>query len=278
MKQFKQQINPFFPTHTQNEHVSRVQYVVVHDDKLLLNGEHKTWTEEQLDPSIDMAETLVLGYWEDREYRLIDVSKQLNLKNIDENSLMGLRHIALNLEDHEYAICASALQLKHWMDKHQYCGCCGSKLNMREDERAMECLDCGNREYPKVHPCVIVRVIKDDKILLCRSHHFPEGLYSHVAGFIEPGESAEKAVYREVIEETGVTVKNIQYLGSQSWPFPSQIMLAFCAEYESGDIQVDGVEVEDAKWWTLEELPDRPKHFSISSWLFEEFLQSENKN
>jgi NADH pyrophosphatase NudC (nudix superfamily) len=190
---------------------------------------------------------------------------------------ISIRDVAGGISEINYSILSMAAQIGHWLAKHQFCGCCGNSMTRSATERALVCRQCDNREYIKVHPCVIVKVTKGAQILLCRSPHFRPGLFSNVAGFIEPGEHAEKAVWREVKEETNISIKNIRYLGSQTWPFPSQIMLAFEAEYESGDIQVDGVEVVEANWFEREhvekEFQDLIKGFSISGWLVKKYLK-----
>ncbi len=276
--QFKQQLNHFFPNHQCSAQAIERRYIVVAKDKLAwLNG--KLWMSAgEAEHFADIHTSLVMGQESGIEYHCVD-AENLNITSYPEAiEWLGLRALAPDFDDVQYALAASALQLSHWRFKHKFCGCCGEKLTVRSDERAMSCTVCGNREYPKVHPCIIVRVLNQHgEILLARSPHFKPGLYSNVAGFIEPGESAEKAVYREVVEEVGIRVKNIRYLGSQSWPFPSQIMLAFEAEYDSGDIQVDGVEIEDAQWWSLNELPSLPNNFSISGWLIQSYIDA-NQN
>jgi NAD+ diphosphatase len=120
---------------------------------------------------------------------------------------------------------------------------------------------------------MIVAVERDDQILLARSPHFPAGIYSVLAGFVEPGESAEEAVTREVMEEAGVHVSNIRYFGSQPWPFPHSLMLGFRADYESGDIRIAEPEIEDARWFRADEMPSfLPGRISISQWLIHDFL------
>ena len=128
--------------------------------------------------------------------------------------------------------------------------------------------------YPRLAPAMIVAVEKGDQILLGRSPHFPPGIMSVLAGFVEPGESAEEAVRREVFEETSILVKNVEYFSSQAWPFPNSLMLGFRAEYESGEIEVDGVEVTEADWFSARDMPHFfPGRVSISQWLIHDFLK-----
>jgi NAD+ diphosphatase len=127
--------------------------------------------------------------------------------------------------------------------------------------------------YPRISPCIIVLVARGEEMLLARSAHFSPEVYSTLAGFIEPGESAEEAVHREILEEVGVHVKNVRYFSSQPWPFPDSLMLAFTADYESGEISIDPKEIEDAKWYGPENLPKLPTTFSIARALIEQHLR-----
>ena len=131
--------------------------------------------------------------------------------------------------------------------------------------------------YPKISPCIITLVTREDEILLERNKFFPENWYSTLAGFIEAGETAEDALKREVMEEVNIAVKNIKYFGSQPWPFPSQLMLGFFCEYESGEIKVEEAELEDAKWFKINDLPNIPPKLSISGQLISSYLEDHLK-
>jgi NAD+ diphosphatase len=167
-----------------------------------------------------------------------------------------------------------ARQLEHWRSTHIFCGHCGSKTLDQQEERAKICPDCRFISYPELSPCIIVLVTRRSDLLLARSPHFRPGIYSTLAGFIEPGESVENAVYREIKEEVGLSVKNIRYILSQPWPFPNSLMLGFLAEYESGEIVIDPIEIEDAQWFKPSELPKLPSPLSISRLLIEKHLSS----
>jgi NAD+ diphosphatase len=152
-------------------------------------------------------------------------------------------------------------------------------MNKHDTERAMHCECNGMLVYPKISPCIIVLVTKEDDLLLAHNKNFPGKFYSTLAGFIEPGETAEDAIHREVEEEVSIRVKNIKYYGSQSWPFPSQLMLGYHAEYESGEIQPDGEEIDEADWFNHLDLPAVPTgNISISGRLIEHFLDSKKNN
>jgi NAD+ diphosphatase len=128
--------------------------------------------------------------------------------------------------------------------------------------------------YPRLSPAMIVAVERGNEILLARSAHFPPGIFSVLAGFVEPGESAEEAVIREVFEETAIVVKDVRYFGSQPWPYPNSLMLGFTAAYESGEINTENDEIEAAGWYAAAELPSTfPGSISISQWLLNDFIE-----
>jgi NAD+ diphosphatase len=144
------------------------------------------------------------------------------------------------------------------------------------DERAMCCDSCTTAIYPRIAPCIIVLVTRGEELLLARNVNFPRPMYSTLAGFIEAGESAEETLIREVREEVGIEVGNLSYFHSQSWPFPSQLMLGFFAEYVSGEIVCDPAEIADARWFHYRELPPTPPASSISGQLIEHYVNTLN--
>jgi len=143
----------------------------------------------------------------------------------------------------------------------------------RNTELAKQCPSCNFISYPRLSPAVIMSVVRDDKILLARSPHFPTGMYSTLAGFVEPGETLEEAVYREVLEEVAIKVHNIQYVASQPWPFPHSLMIGFTSTYVSGEIHIAEDELEDAGWFAANELPVLPSRISISRLLINNFIK-----
>lgn len=185
---------------------------------------------------------------------------------------LGLRETFGVLPDPFSGVAGLAVQLVDWERTHRFCGVCATPMVRAEEDRAMGCPACGHRCYPRVAPAVMVRVLRDDAILLARSPRFPEGLFSVLAGFVEPGETLEQTIHREVWEEVGVRVDNLQYLASQSWPFPHSLMIAFSAEYRSGEIRVDGEEIVHADWFTVDRLPRLPGKISIARRLIDDYL------
>lgn len=185
---------------------------------------------------------------------------------------VGVRELNGLLEETLSALAGKAVHIMEWDRNTLFCGRCGSETSLKKEERAKMCPECGFTAFPKISPAIIVLIEKGDKLLLARSPHFPPGRYSIIAGFVEPGESIEQAVVREVMEEVGIGIKNIRYYGSQPWPFPDSLMLGFTAEFSEGEIIVDGVEIEDAGWFTIDEIPDIPGNTSISGKLIRHFI------
>jgi NAD+ diphosphatase len=185
-----------------------------------------------------------------------------------------LRPLFETLPEGMFWIAARAFQIMHWDRTHQYCGRCGHPTQQLPRERAKVCPECGLTSYPRISPAIIVAVVKDRQLLLAHASRFPEGLYSVIAGFVEPGETFEECVRREVKEEVGIDVKDIQYFGSQPWPFPDSLMVAFTAHYAGGDIHVDGIEVTEAGWFTADNLPAIPGKISVARKLIDWFVKN----
>jgi NAD+ diphosphatase len=176
----------------------------------------------------------------------------------------GLRALFAKLDDNLFALAGRALQLVDFDRTHQFCGRCGTPTRLREHEHGRECPACSLIAYPRVAPAIMCLVKRDDQILLGRSPHFPPGMYSALAGFVEPGETLEQCVAREVREETGIIIALPRYFASQPWPFPHSLMIAFVADYAGGELAPDLSEIEDANWFKLDALPKLPAKISIS--------------
>jgi len=186
----------------------------------------------------------------------------------------GLRQLFGLIDEELFRISGFAIQIMNWDQKHQYCGRCGTPTEIESDERAKICPKCGFVNFPRISPAIIVAVLKDNQILLARSPRFPHKLYSVIAGFVEPGETLEECVKREVREEIGIQTKNIRYFGSQSWPFPNSLMIAFTADYAHGKIKIDKTEIVDAGWFRANNLPLVPDKVSISRRLIDWFIKT----
>jgi NAD+ diphosphatase len=179
-------------------------------------------------------------------------------------SALGLRDLFGMVETALAALSGRAWQILEWDRNHRYCSRCGTPTEPRVDERARACPSCGHTSYPPVTPAVMILVTRGRELLLARKPAFPAGRYSALAGFVEPGETLEDTVIRETREEVGVEIRDIRYFGSQPWPFPHSLMIAFTAEYASGELRPDGVEIEEAGWFDPQRLPKLPPPISIS--------------
>jgi len=169
-----------------------------------------------------------------------------------------------------------AKQIVEWHRDHQFCGQCGKTTIASENDRSRMCQECNQTYYPRLSPSIIALITRGEEVLLAKNARARGNFYSTLAGFIEPGESIEEAVHREVYEEVGVRIKDLQYYGSQSWPFPNSLMLGFHAEYDSGELVLQEDEIVDAQWFDYRNLPNRPAMFSISGWLIDDYIKRLN--
>jgi NAD+ diphosphatase len=187
-----------------------------------------------------------------------------------------LRSFFVLVESELWSIAGRAFQIIEWDRTTKFCGRCGTHTQQKTDERAKECPACGFTQYPRVTPAAIMLVWREregvKEFVLSRSPHFPKGMFSVQAGFVDAGESLEECVRREVFEETGLHVGALRYFGSQSWPFPHSLMVGFIAEYESGEIAVDGVELEEAAWYSVHSMPTMPPSASIARQMIDWFV------
>ncbi|WP_213880105.1 NAD(+) diphosphatase [Pseudomonas sp. dw_358] len=184
----------------------------------------------------------------------------------------GLRQFMMQGDLDIFNLLGYAAQIATWAREHRFCGSCGRAAVQIKGERAMHCDVCDLRAYPRISPSMIVLLTRGDEILLARSPRFVTGVYSTLAGFAEPGESAEQCLIREVREEVSLQVRNIQYKGSQCWPFPHSMMLGFHAEYAGGDIVPQADEIEDAQWFRVDALPPLPAGRSIARYLIDLYV------
>ncbi len=175
-----------------------------------------------------------------------------------------LRSLHGLLPDDLFALAGRAMQLLEWDQAHQYCGRCAHPTTPRKDERSRECPQCTLRAYPKLAPVIMVLVKRKNQILLARGPQSPSEMFSVLAGFVDPGETLEQAVHREVFEEVGLHVKNLSYHSSQSWPFSGALMIGFIADWAEGEITFNSNEIESASWYSQTELPMLPTPMSLA--------------
>ncbi len=177
----------------------------------------------------------------------------------------------------EWLVAGRAVQLVDWARTHRFCGRCAAPTEMSIGDRSMRCPACGLLAYPRLAPAMITLITKgdpgpDQQALLARGVQFRSPMYSCLAGFVEPGESLESAVVREVKEEVGVDITNVEYRGSQPWPFPHSLMIGFRARWTGGEIECDASEIVDAQWYTRDALPPIPPPISIARKLIDEWV------
>lgn len=234
-------------------------------------------TEGELS-QVNTDAVLRVGCVGEKQYSVAILSDNKLPGAVAEDQLVGLRSLlALVENEEEYCLLSTAAQLVSWYHSFIYCPRCATELDLHPHERAKICGSCGHHQYPRISPCIIVLVRKGEKCLLAHASKFASGRYSTLAGFIEAGESAEQAVHREIMEEVGIKVKNVRYCFSQSWPFPHSFMIGFMAEYESGEITPDGVEILHADWFEAENLPVLPPRFTIARRLINKYLDEIGK-
>ncbi|MCL4289118.1 MAG: NAD(+) diphosphatase [Thermoleophilia bacterium] len=186
--------------------------------------------------------------------------------------LMALRPLMLGLDEELAGVAGLAFQIVDWERTHRFCGACATPTELVAGERAKRCPACGLLAFPRVAPAVIARVTRGDEILLARGRRFPDPVYSVLAGFVDPGESLEQTVARELEEEVGIEVEDVRYFASQPWPFPHSLMVGFTARWAGGDLRVDPVELVDAGWFSRDALPLLPPPLSIARRLIDDWV------
>ena len=255
------------------------------NSKLILSSNNKIihhldqntycFSSDLFDQSILGNEILGIAKYGSSIICTIALNEKIIIQLLEENPQLishDLRQ-AFNLVDaSQFQLISRAIELSAWLRETKYCSLCGESTLYNIKEQAFGC-SCSNKIfYPSISPCIITLITNGNKVLLGRAKFFPKGLYSTLAGFIEAGETAEDALQREVFEEVGVYVENIRYFGSQSWPFPSQLMLGFYCQYKQGDIKVNSEELEDAQWFNIDNLPQVPPTTSISGKLIHSYI------
>ena len=241
-------------------------------DRLVIREGHELPTHEELDALGAAADPIYLGRLGDLP--CFAVPLESGLETGPGYTAAGLRELFGHLDPELHAVAGRAFQVAEWFRTHAFCGRCGAATQPLEEERARRCEGCGALYFPRINPAVIMLVERGDRMLLAQNRSFRGGFYSVLAGFVEPGESLEDAVEREVREEVGFEVGDVRYFGSQPWPFPSQLMIGFVARHVSGEIALDAHgEIADAGWFGRgDRLPPLPGRFSIARRLIDHFL------
>lgn len=215
-------------------------------------------------------DSLYLGLWQGLPCRLIETTEESALPAtfawaglLDESPQLSIDLLSLG---------GLGRMILHWQERSRFCGYCGQPTEWLANAWGKNCAACCNHSFPAIHPCAIVLVTRPGEVLLSRKANWAPNRYSLVAGFQDFGESLEETAIREVAEETAVRVGNLRYLGSQSWPFPSQVMVGFVADYIDGEIKVDTSELDDARWFPVDELPVLPPKRSIARYILDKVL------
>jgi len=204
-----------------------------------------------------------VGLFGDDYFRAAFVAE--DAEPVDGYAFTGLRKLWGRIDDNLLAVAGRAFQIAEWARTHRFCGACGSPMSRLPGERAMKCAKCGHSAYPRISPAMMVLVKRGPAILLAHNAAAPKGRMSALAGFVEPGESIEDTIHREVYEEVGLQVKDLRYFASQSWPYPHSLMIAFTAEYAGGDLKLAPDEIAEARWFGPgDKLPELSPGQSVS--------------
>lgn len=251
----------------------KTRWLIIQNNAFILINENDSFPENMdiLPLQSLFLRSFHLGVIEGVEYHCAELDTHVKIPPQFKTIL--LKQALSLIYPHQFAMGVKAYSVIHWDKNHQFCGRCGAATTHRTKNFDRTCTSCHLSFFPRISPSIIVLIYKDDHLLMARSPHFPEGVYALIAGFVDVGETLEEAVHREIQEEVGIKVKNLSYFGSQPWPFPDSLMIAFRAEYHSGDIIIDNDEIEDAGWYRYDNLPGRPSTpISISSILIEDFV------
>ena len=281
--------NTFISTVTPPVHHNEPAYwMILHGFRVLVYDEENQARVPQLREPSEIGVTTVrhqyLGYFDHDTGPVHCFSAEAADPEFvpDGMAYLSLRRLFTRLDDAMLSLAGRAVQIVEWDRTHLFCGRCGIPVQPMPHERAKKCPDCGLTSYPRLAPAIIVAVERPgpdgQEILLAHNVRHPAGFYSVLAGFVEPGESLEECTRREIREEVGIEVKNIRYFGSQPWPFPNSLMIAFVAEYAGGEIVLEEDEIGDAGWYTPDALPPVPPPISIARQMIDSFVRKHGKH
>jgi len=230
----------------------------------LIEGEMPPWAGSHFAP-------LFIGYWKGKPVRVLEIGTEQTIPAHCVADPLLLTFFHEKLPDDLLSLVGRAQQILAWERKSAVCPRCGGGSERIPGTWGKKCQACGYEHFPSIHPCTLVLVCRGEDVLLIRKAEWPPGYYSLPSGFCDFGESLEECARREVAEETGVTIGNLRYVGSQCWPFPGQLMVGFTADYAAGEIVVDREELEDAAWFRRDALPPSFSMKSIAGWMMNRF-------
>ncbi|MDR1733210.1 MAG: NAD(+) diphosphatase [Synergistaceae bacterium] len=243
--------------------------LIFRGDKLLVQKDVYEF-EKEPEHTLNSSQTLP-PVWREQEIPLwCEVEDSWTL---EDGEWLDLRAVWQRYGEEAFLRAGTAWQYMNWLKHARFCSVCGAPLKPKQEDRGMTCVKCGYTSYAPLHPAIIVAVERDGKLLLAHNTRMPAGRYSVIAGFVEPGETLEQTVRREIREEVSIEVEDIRYFGSQPWPFPCSLMLGFTARWKSGELSPDGTEINDAGWYLPNALPDIPAPVSISRRLIDDFVR-----
>lgn len=269
--------NDFTPAHTPIQHFDPNSVIIALHGNTVICDAMGLASAAQLAALAPAHRMLIIGYWQGQAVQFLYwPNGALTLP--DTLQALELRTSHALIGDTLWLLASRASQLATFYQTHRFCGVCGAATRQLEHEAACECTACGQRAWPRLSPAVMVLIrrsgVAGEEFLLARSPHFRPGMYSAVAGFVEPGESLEQCAHREVLEEVGVQISNLRWFGSQSWSFPHSLMLAFIADYVAGEIVCQAEEIEDARWFSIDALPELPSTYSLAHRLLDSGIRS----
>ncbi|UGV40652.1 NAD(+) diphosphatase [Methanococcoides orientis] len=247
-------------------------YFPVHQRKILIDAERHPddyFSCYQKKHISDGTEVIYIGTLDGVPCYCFELKEELEEGNMQ---YFGLHDLYGAIDEEMLGIASRAVQMADFYRTHRYCGLCGGAAHYVPEETGMQCHNCNHITYPRISPAVIVLIEREDHLLMARSKNFPDGVYGLVAGFVEAGETIEHAAHREIKEEVGVSIKDLNYFASQPWPFPSSLMIGFTADFAEGKIEVDANEIEDACWFHVDDIPKLPGKKSISRALIDHFI------
>lgn len=261
------------PEHKNN---SKAYWFIFNSDKLLINTKNNDipFVKNPEELNFTSMRKIYLGTFEGHPCYTSEVEIEPQANSPENLAFHDLRSLFTLLEEDVYLLAGRAIQIINWDKNHQFCGKCGTPTETMPDEMAKICPECGFTAFTRLSPAVITAIVKDGKLLMAKHNYGQYRKYGLIAGFLEAGETLEEGVEREIMEEVGLKVKNIKYFGSQSWPFPHSLMVGFTAEYDGGEIEVDGKEIAHAKWFSTDELPELPSRISIAGELIDWFIEN----
>jgi len=265
----------FFSPMNKAHNTANDLFFVITGKKTLIRSENSRFqipTRKDLEESkIEIKESLYIGSIKDMDCYVMELRGPINPP--PQMAISGIWHMFNHIDQRKFNMLLRAFHIVGWIRDEIFCTYCASRLILAWEKKCKFCTNCGKQVFPRISPAIIVLIYRDKEILLARSRMFKDELFSCIAGFVEPGETLEDAVRREIREELGIEVEEIRYFGSQPWPFPDSLMIAFTAKYKSGQLSIDSSELVEARWFNIKNLPKIPGRISIARHMIDTFFE-----